>query len=64
MLNVFACRAINAENGEMNKIKNQLTGQYGAVPDVARDYKAKGIKWVAIGDENYGRELIRIYRAR
>ncbi|KAK6623871.1 aconitate hydratase [Polyplax serrata] len=46
--------AVNAENGEMNNVKNQLTGQYGPVPDVARDYKAKGIKWVAIGDENYG----------
>ncbi|XP_026473145.1 probable aconitate hydratase, mitochondrial [Ctenocephalides felis] len=46
--------AINAENGEMNKVKNQVTGQYGAVPEVARHYKANGIRWVAIGDENYG----------
>lgn len=38
----------------MNKIKNQLTGEWGSVPDVARHYKAKGLKWVAIGDENYG----------
>lgn len=48
------CRAINAENGEMNKIKNQATGQYGTVPEVARHYKANGIRWVAVGDENYG----------
>jgi len=47
--------ATNAENGELNKIKNQTTGQYAGVSDVARDYKAKGIKWVAIGDENYGK---------
>jgi len=46
--------AINAENGEANKVKNMTTGEYGAVPAVARDYKAKGIKWVVIGDENYG----------
>uniref|UniRef100_A0A6M2DLG5 Aconitate hydratase, mitochondrial n=1 Tax=Xenopsylla cheopis TaxID=163159 RepID=A0A6M2DLG5_XENCH len=46
--------AINAENGEMNKIKNQATGQYGTVPEVARHYKANGIRWVAVGDENYG----------
>ena len=46
--------ATNAENGEMNKIKNQLTGEWGAVPDVARHYKANGVKWVAVGDENYG----------
>lgn len=38
----------------MNKIKNQVTGEWGAVPDVARFYKAKGMKWVAVGDENYG----------
>jgi aconitate hydratase len=35
--------AINSENGEANKVKNQVTGEYGAVPAVARDYKAKGI---------------------
>nr|CAD7446479.1 unnamed protein product [Timema bartmani] len=46
--------AVNAENGEMNKVKNQVTGEWGPVPDVARSYKAKGIRWVAIGDENYG----------
>jgi aconitate hydratase len=46
--------AINIENDKANNIKNQLTGQFGAVPDVARDYKAKGLPWVVIGDENYG----------
>ena len=38
----------------MNKIKNQLTGEWGAVPDVARHYKSNGIYWVTVGDENYG----------
>jgi aconitate hydratase len=46
--------AINAENGEANKVKNSLNGEYGAVPDVARDYKKNGVKWVVIGDWNYG----------
>ncbi|KZM22547.1 4 iron, 4 sulfur cluster binding [Ascochyta rabiei] len=46
--------AINEENGEANKIKNSLTGEYGAVPDVARDYKKNGVKWVVVGDWNYG----------
>jgi aconitate hydratase len=46
--------AINAENGEANKVKNALTGEYGAVPDVARDYKKNGVPWVVIGDWNYG----------
>ena len=46
--------AINDENGEANNIRNQLTGEFGKVPDVARYYKAKGLGWVAVGDENYG----------
>lgn len=46
--------AVNSENGEVNKIRNQLTNEWGAVPDVARYYKKKNVKWVAIGDENYG----------
>lgn len=46
--------AVNSENNEINKIKNQLTGEWGGVPDVARHYKKNGIRWVAVGDENYG----------
>lgn len=46
--------ATNIENNEMNKIKNQVNGEWAGVPDVARFYKAKGIPWVAVGDENYG----------
>jgi len=46
--------AINIENDKANSVKNALTGEYGAVPDTARHYKAEGKGWVAIGDENYG----------
>ncbi|XP_050592042.1 aconitate hydratase, mitochondrial-like isoform X1 [Bombus affinis] len=46
--------AVNAENSEMNKVKNQLNGEWGKVPDVARHYKKNNVKWVAVGDENYG----------
>ncbi|KAK9823152.1 hypothetical protein WJX72_000640 [[Myrmecia] bisecta] len=46
--------ALNAENEQVNSVKNQLTGEYDAVPAVARAYKAKGIPWVVVGDENYG----------
>ena len=46
--------AINAANGEANKVKNQETGEFGAVPATARDYKKRGIRWVVIGDWNYG----------
>jgi aconitate hydratase len=46
--------ATNAENGEANKVQNKNTGEWGAVPAVARQYKAKEVPWVVIGDENYG----------
>jgi aconitate hydratase len=46
--------AINAYNKKTNFVKNQLTGEYGGVPDVARAYKAAGIKSVVVGDHNYG----------
>ncbi|KAI1262006.1 aconitase family-domain-containing protein [Xylariaceae sp. FL1019] len=46
--------AINEANGEANKVKNVTNSEWAGVPDVARDYKAQGIKWVVIGDWNYG----------
>ncbi|KAF2368031.1 Aconitase mitochondrial-like [Trinorchestia longiramus] len=46
--------AVNAENGEMNKVQNKKTGEWGPVPATARAYKADGIKWCVIGDDNYG----------
>lgn len=46
--------AENAETGETNRVKNQFTGKFDKVPAVARQYKADGVSWVVIGDENYG----------
>lgn len=46
--------AVNAFNGETNKVKNSLTGEYGEVPATARAYKAAGIGTFVVGDENYG----------
>jgi len=46
--------AVNFYNEETDKVKNQLTGEYGKVPDTQRAYKAKGIGAVVVGDENYG----------
>ena len=46
--------AVNAENGKVNEVLNQLDGSRGKVPDVARAYKAASVGWVVIGDENYG----------
>ncbi len=46
--------AINAFNDTPNSVKNQLTGDYGEVPEVQRAYKANGIGTVVVGDDNYG----------
>ncbi len=46
--------AVNAFNMDTNKVKNQLTGEYGEVPQVQRSYKAAGLGSIVVGDENYG----------
>ena len=47
--------AINAYTGEAGKTRNIVTGDEGvAVSAVARDYKSRGLKWVVVGDDNYG----------
>src|SRR5690554_2241146 len=46
--------AINFVNDKSDTVKNQLTGEYGAVPATQRAYKAAGIGSVVVGDENYG----------
>ena len=46
--------AVNAFNKKTNYIKNQLTGEYGAVPDTQRVYKKNNISTVVVGDHNYG----------
>jgi aconitate hydratase len=46
--------ATNAFNDAADKVKNQLTGVVGTVPDTQRAYKAAGIPTIVIGDQNYG----------
>ena len=46
--------AVNAFGKKTNFVKNQLTGEYGGVPDTQREYKKAGIKTVVVGDHNYG----------
>ena len=46
--------ATNAYSGETGKVKNIFSGETKSVPEVAREYKAKGIGWIVVGDENYG----------
>ncbi len=46
--------AVNAFGKKTNFVKNQLTGEYGGVPDTQREYKAAGIPTIVVGDHNYG----------
>lgn len=46
--------AVNFFNDKTDFVKNQLTGEYGAVPATQRAYKAAGIGSIVVGDENYG----------
>ena len=46
--------AVNAFNMNTDTVKNQLTGEYGAVPATQRAYKAAGISTIVVGDHNYG----------
>jgi len=47
--------ATNAFNGEAGTGINVLTEAKGeAIGKISRDYKAHGIKWLAVGDDNYG----------
>lgn len=46
--------AVNAFNGESNKVKDQLDGQYKEVNAAARDYKRHGVPSIVVAEDNYG----------
>jgi aconitate hydratase len=47
--------AINAYTGEAGKGQNVLSGQAAqAIATIAKDYRSRGVKWVIVGDQNYG----------
>ena len=47
--------ATNAFSGTAGTGINVLTGEEGqAIAKIARYYKSHGVKWVAVGDDNYG----------
>jgi aconitate hydratase len=47
--------AVNAFTGETGRSKNVLTSENSQrISEVARYYKAEGIKWIVVGDANYG----------
>ena len=46
--------AVNAFNDEVGKGKNVLNNEIDSFSKIARQYKEKGLRWVIIGDNNYG----------
>lgn len=46
--------AVNAFDGKVGEGLDVLDGQHKSFPQVARHYKAEGLGWVVVGDENYG----------
>jgi aconitate hydratase len=46
--------AVNAYNDEVGKGKNSLNNQIESFSNIARQYKEKGMRWVIVGDANYG----------
>jgi len=46
--------AVNAFNDEVGSGKNILNNQYESFSKIARQYKEKQMRWVIIGDKNYG----------
>ena len=46
--------AVNAYTGGVGNGKNILTGEIESFPHIAREYKEKGLKWLIVGDQNYG----------
>ncbi len=46
--------AVNAFNDKVGKGKNILTNEIESCPQIGRQYKEKNIRWVIVGDNNYG----------
>jgi len=46
--------AANFAGYELGQTKNSETGEVKGISETARAYKAKGLSWIVVGDENYG----------
>jgi aconitate hydratase len=47
--------ATNAFTGEVGRVRNVFTDEPGlAAAAVARDYLSRGMRWIVVGDGNYG----------
>ena len=54
---------MNAFNGKINTVTDELTLKEGTIPDVARSYKSKNQPWLIVADWNYGEGSAREHAA-
>ena len=46
--------AVSAFDDSVGEGVNSFSGERAQYAQIARDYKKRGVRWVIIGDENYG----------
>jgi aconitate hydratase A / 2-methylisocitrate dehydratase len=46
--------AIDAFSDQAGTVRDELSGETASTSQVARHYKAEGLHWVVVGDDNYG----------
>ncbi|CUS14664.1 unnamed protein product, partial [Tuber aestivum] len=54
--------AMNAETGEVNKV-HDANGDILSIPDLARRWKAQGVSWLVVAENNYGEGSAREHAA-
>ncbi|KAG0164080.1 aconitate hydratase [Apophysomyces sp. BC1034] len=55
--------ALNADNGQVNTVRDVTTGQDGTIPEIAKSYKDQQIPWMVVADHNYGEGSAREHAA-
>lgn len=55
--------AMNADNGEVNLVRDITTNKDDTIPEVAKSYKRQNMEWTVIADHNYGEGSAREHAA-
>ncbi|KAI8369515.1 aconitate hydratase [Radiomyces spectabilis] len=55
--------ALNADNGQVNVVRDITNNTDGSIPEVAKSYKKQNIPWMVIADHNYGEGSAREHAA-
>ncbi|SAM06675.1 hypothetical protein [Absidia glauca] len=55
--------ALNADNGQVNLVRDITNGADDTIPEVAKSYKKQNIPWTVIADHNYGEGSAREHAA-